>query len=195
MGEALPWRCYACTDPSSTAPLATYCSHPDTRAILFHPACFVTFAGWLETRSTLGVILSTWTRVARCRRRYRRIQRVLYMVRRWQRSNWTEWARNMHARSCCRRVLYVWRRELPPPLVDSSSEEVDGSLSEQSELSSGSTTGYPGMFMAAVRDRFPPRTRPAEAWSGQGSAIAQLLPQLDTGELIGRLTHIDLAVR
>ena len=175
MGEALPWRCYACTDPSSTAPIANYCSRPDTRAILFHPACFVTFAGWLETRSTLGAILSTWTRVARCRRRYRRIQRVLYMVRRWQRSNWTEWARNMHARSCCRRVLYEWRRELLPPLVGSSSEEVDGSLSEQSESSSALET---------------PR-----AWSGQGSAIAQFLPQLDTAELIGRLTHIDFAGR
>ena len=178
MGEALPWRCYACTDPSSTAPLATYCSHPDTRAILFHPACFVTFAGWLETRSTLGAILSTWTRVARCRRRYRRIQRVLYMVRRWQRSNWTEWARNMHARSCCRRVLYEWRRELPPPLVFSSSEEVDGSLSEQSESSSesssGSITRYPGMFMAAVRDRFP-----------SGELIGWRTDWLDTGELIG----------
>ena len=156
MRDGPPWPCYACTSPSPTAPIANYCCRPDTQDVFFHAPCFVEFAGWLETRKNLGGILSAWARSAH-NGRCCRVKRVLHIVRRWQRSNWLEWAQTLHARSCCRSVSDMWVRTAagPPELVDSSPEEFNVPPPERSDSSPGSDADFFEELMSVLSKRSP----------------------------------------
>ena len=162
MGDGSAWLCYACTSPSSTAPIANYCCRPETQDVFFHAPCFVQFAGWLETRKNLGDILSAWARSAHYGRCCR-VKRVLHIVRRWQRSNWLEWAQTLHARSCCRSVFDMWVRTAvgPPELVDSSPEEFNVPPPERSDSSSGYDADFFEELMSVLPNRDIPHSRPA----------------------------------
>ena len=105
------YKCYACTGTSSSKLLRL-----ERTKVPFHVSCYMEFTSWLETRRNIRCVFCMWLWWASFVRRERRMERVLFLVRSWEREHF-------HVRYRCRQVLIAWRLECSPPLVDSSTDD------------------------------------------------------------------------
>ena len=106
------YKCYACTETSSTKMLRL-----ERTKAPFHVSCYMEFTSWLEARRNIRRVFFTWLWWVSFVRRERRMERVLFLVRSWEREKF-------RVRYRCRQVLIAWKRVVClPDLVDSSDDD------------------------------------------------------------------------